>query len=382
MFHVYLLSACFYVIVRFVLPLQLSKVWRGLLAAAIAVISQYHAIQIAVFGTMFSPELPRSIVILCGWAFCAFVLLTVFTLILDILGLITWTVHPKTRGQFLTPQSRFTVLILSLLLSAYGVNQAIKVPDVNRISIELPNLPPALEGMRVVQLSDLHLSRLFDGRWMQDVVDKTNGLDADLVLITGDLIDGTPRARLYDVAPLKGLRAALGVIAIPGNHEYYFNETAWRKEFEQLGVKVLINDHFLISKSSAQLAIAGVTDEVAASYNLPGPNLERAIEGIPTTTPIILMKHRPERASAAATEGVALQLSGHTHGGMILGLNQIARYANDGFVSGQYQVGGMTLYVSNGTALWNGFPIRLGVPSEITELTLHAKSHDNLGGDQ
>lgn len=92
----------------------------------------------------------------------------------------------------------------------------------------------------------------------------------------------------------------------------------------------------------------------------------------PSTRAVILLKHRPSGAAASAAAGVGLQLSGHTHGGMIRGLDQVVRYANQGFVSGSYDVAGMTLYVSNGTGLWNGFPIRLGVPAEITEIVLRA----------
>jgi uncharacterized protein len=87
--------------------------------------------------------------------------------------------------------------------------------------------------------------------------------------------------------------------------------------------------------------------------------------------PIILLDHQPRAARQAAELGVALQLSGHTHGGMIIGLDRLTARANAGFVSGRYDVDGMTLYVNNGTALWPGFALRLGRTSELTRITLH-----------
>ena len=104
------------------------------------------------------------------------------------------------------------------------------------------------------------------------------------------------------------------------------------------------------------------------------PSLDKALKGVPEKTPVILLNHRPSAdARKAAEKGVALQLSGHTHGGMMLGLNLFVKMFNSGFVSGWYQVDAMLLYVSNGTGIWNGFPVRIGCPSEITVLTLRTK---------
>jgi predicted MPP superfamily phosphohydrolase len=373
-FHVYVLIACIYLICRVVLPLPVAKTWKAVAALIAVIIAQYHAIQIVIFGSMFSPEMPRNWIIVCGWAFCSFVLLTGTVLLLDLIHLGMRGLS-KDPGQIMTARNKAISAMLVALISGYGVQQATQVPPIRRVTIEVPNLPPEFEGMRIVQLSDLHISRLFDAPWTRELVAKTNALNGDLVVITGDLIDGTPEARQHDVAALSDLRAAFGVIAIPGNHEYYFQEQRWRHAFEQLGMKVLVNDHLIIDRAGGKLAIAGVTDEVAVDYQAAAPNLSKAISGVPSSVPIVLLKHRPQNAGDSAEAGVAVQLSGHTHGGMILGLNQIARFANDGFISGIYRVGAMTLYVSNGTALWNGFPIRLGVPSEITELTLRNRYH-------
>ena len=113
------------------------------------------------------------------------------------------------------------------------------------------------------------------------------------------------------------------------------------------------------------------------SYNLgceAGPDLDAALARAPAGVPILLLDHQPREARRAAARGVALQLSGHTHGGMIVGLDRLVAPANNGFVSGRYTVGDMTLYVSNGTALWPGFAIRLGRPSELTRIVLRVAS--------
>lgn len=259
----------------------------------------------------------------------------------------------------------------AMAVSAYGVSQAIMVPEVRRVPVAIKDLPPALEGFRLVQLTDLHISRLFDARWVTAVVNRTDELKPDLVVITGDLIDGTPAARQADVAPLAQLKARHGVFAITGNHEYYFDAQQWIPQFRKLGMQMLLNAHAVIDVDGAQLVLAGITDTVATTHGMAGPDLGLALQGAPQGSPAILLSHRPSGALNNAAQGVALQLSGHTHGGMFIGLDKLASRANEGFVSGLYQVRPMQLYVSNGTALWNGFPVRIGVPAEITEFTLH-----------
>jgi predicted MPP superfamily phosphohydrolase len=133
---------------------------------------------------------------------------------------------------------------------------------------------------------------------------------------------------------------------------------------------VLPNDHAVLTRDGGSLVLAGVTDLSATRTRHQAPDLSAALAGAPSDAPIVLLDHQPRNAAQAAARGVALQLSGHTHGGMILGLDRLVARANNGFVSGQYTVGGMTLYVNNGTALWPGFALRLGRPSELTRITL------------
>ncbi|MCV4261202.1 metallophosphoesterase [Pseudomonas capsici] len=369
-FHTFLTVACLYVLVRCVYPLKISTFARLLIAIGVLIVSKYHYWSLLIYGDMWSPELPFGVVLVLGWLFCAFVLLTVFTVIGDVAGLALTVSGRRPVFRRIAPRWRAGSVLLALALAAVGVQQAIKVPDVRRVELAIDNLPPEFNGFRFVQLSDLHISRLFPESWARAVVDRTNELSPDLVLISGDLIDGYTDARRSDVTPLADLQARYGVIGIPGNHEYYFDYSAWAPVFKGMGIKMLENQHVVLQQGNAALTIAGITDDVAPKYGFAGPDLARALAGAPASAPTILLSHRPEAAMENADAGIDVQLSGHTHGGMILGFDQVVARANEGYVSRGYDVGRMKLYVSNGTGLWMGFPVRLGVPSEITEFVL------------
>lgn len=360
-----------YVFWRFVWPLPCGLAGRIALGLALLLLSQHHQVTRRYFGSMASPEIPQAVLIALGWGFGVILLLAMLLLLRDIIGVLGYVISPGVGrailGPGLLPQS---LGILAVALSAIGVWQAVRVPNVKTLEIALPGLPAAFDGYRIVHLTDLHISRLLPEAWVTAVVARTNALDPDLIVLTGDLQDGTPQARAADVAPLRALRAGDGVIAIPGNHEYYANYRGWMAAFRDLGLHMLENEHMIIQRDDAALAVAGVTDPQGPRFGQAGPDLQAALAGIPPGTLTILLDHRPVNAKQAAEAGVALQLSGHTHGGQILGAHVLTQWANAGYVSGLYQVGAMTLYQSNGTGLWNGLPIRLGRPSEITQIVL------------
>ena len=373
MFHLITAIIALYVIWRFVRPLSVGRAGKIGLGVLLLLIAEHHLVTRTFFGSMASPEVPGQVLVVLGWAFASLILLALLLLIRDLVGIVVWALRGRT-GRVLLGGSRLGIALglISTGLSAVGVWQAIRVPDVKTMEIVLPRLPAELDGLRIVQLTDLHASRLLQAPWLQAVVDKTNALKPDLILITGDLVDGSPRARVDDVQPLKDLRARYGVFAIPGNHEYYVDYVHWLPAFEHLGLHMLLNEHVLITHNGRDLVLAGVTDKAAQPFKLPEPDIIKALKGAPAGDPVILLSHRPGGALVNAGQGVDLQLSGHTHGGQILGPHLIAKWANEGFVSGLYAVAGMQLYVSNGTGLWNGFPVRLGRPSEITEIVLRA----------
>ncbi len=362
-----------FVVWRFVWPLPYGLGLRVLLALVLLAFAEYHWVTSNYFGSLASPELPQGVLIFLAWGFGTVLLLALLALLRDVAGLLLWWPWRGAGRALLNGQGvNQLVGVAAVFLAAYGVWQGVRVPDVKTIAIHVPGLPQSFDGYRLVQLTDTHASRLLPRYWQAAVVERSNRLHPDLIVITGDLSDGSTAARAADVAPLRDLSAPDGVIAIPGNHEYYANYQDWMQLYQELGLQVLENSHVVIDKDSDQLAIAGVTDRQAGSFGLPLPDLQAALDGIPANAPVILLDHRPENARSSARQGVALQLSGHTHGGQILGPHLLTKLANGGFVSGFYQLGAMTLYVSNGTGLWNGLALRLGRPAEITEIILRA----------
>lgn len=358
-----------FLIARFVWPLHIPLAVKCAVALLMLIASQYHLWSRLSSGSVFAPEFPRAIVIAFNWAFGAIVLLAVFQLALDIVTLAAMLV----RAGWSVPDSvRYGIAAAAAILAAIGVHQAIRVPPVKDIEFRIAGLPAQFDGYTMLQLTDLHISRLYPQAWTKAVVDRSNALAPDLIVITGDFIDGSVETRRADVEPLRDLRAADGIFFIPGNHEYFFGYEEWMRHLAGLGMRPLANAHAVVARGGGALVIAGVTDLSASATGHPAPDLAAALAGAPSAAPIILLDHQPRNARDAAAKGVAVQLSGHTHGGMIRGLDRLVALANGGFVSGAYDVAGMTLYVNNGTALWAGFALRLGRPSELTRITLRA----------
>lgn len=368
MLHLFFAIPCVYVIARFVLPLALP-LWATLGAILLLLAgAEFHLWNRLSSGSVFSPEFPRALVIAFNVAFGAILFLAVLQFALDVgTALVSlW------RGHWIgiAPGARAAIALLALALAGVGVSQAIKVPGVRDVTIAIADLPPQFAGYQILQLTDLHISRLFETPWAEQVVARANAVGANLIAITGDFIDGTVEKRWANVEPLRGLAAPDGVFAVPGNHEYFFDAEAWLRHFQSFGIRMLVNDYAVIERAGAGLVLAGVADLSAGEVGLPGPDLAKALAGAPEAMPVILLDHQPRNARKSAAAGVALQLSGHTHGGMILGFHWLLERMNGGFVSGLYAVDRMSLYVSNGTGIWPGFALRLGKPAEMTRITL------------
>ena len=338
------------------------------MAALAFVALQFHRWSKLSSGSVFSPEFPRPVVVLFNWAFGAIVLLALLQLALDVGLLVGLLIH---GGIVSAPDGvRYGLAALAAVAAAVGVNQAMRIPPLKDIEVGIHGLPRQFDGYTILQLTDLHISRLFPASWARAVVERSNKLGVDLIAITGDAIDGTLDARRTDIEPLRDLKATDGVYVISGNHEYIFGYSTWMAHFAELGLLSLENRYIVLDRGGSKLVLAGITDRASRHTGHLVRDLAAVLEGAPKGAPVILLDHQPGDARNAAKLGVALQLSGHTHGGLILGLDRLAARANAGYVSGRYDVDGMTLYVNNGTALWPGFALRLGRPSELTRITL------------
>jgi predicted MPP superfamily phosphohydrolase len=356
------------IITRFIWPLQLPLSIKIVVAALALVALQFHRWSKLSSGSVFSPEFPRPVVVLFNWAFGAIVLLALLQLALDVGLLVGLLIH---GGIVSAPDGvRYGLAALAAVAAAVGVHQAMRIPPLKDIEVGIHGLPRQFDGYTILQLTDLHISRLFPASWARAVVERSNDLGVDLIAITGDLIDGTLDARRADIEPLRDLKATDGVYVISGNHEYIFGYSTWMAHFTALGLLSLENRHIVLDRAGSKLVLAGITDRASRRTGHPVRDLAAVLEGAPEGVPVILLDHQPSDARHAAKLGVALQLSGHTHGGLILGIDRLAARANAGYVSGRYDVDGMTLYVNNGTALWPGFALRLGRPSELTRITL------------
>ncbi|WP_408744278.1 metallophosphoesterase [Acetobacter indonesiensis] len=360
------------VILNWLLPLALPFGVKVAIGLGVMIVSYYYFWSRLSSGSVFAPEFPRLIVVLFNWLLAAVLFLALFQLVLDVgvlcVDLVRW------RLVSLPDPVREGAALFALLLSAVGVMNAVKVPAVKDVRVTIAGLPPQFEGYRLLQLTDLHISRLFPASWAKAVVARANTAGADLIVVTGDFIDGSVAMRQADIAPLEALHAPDGVLAVAGNHEYFFDYNDWMQRLSQLGITMLLNTHTVLTRGEGKLVVAGVTDLSASAHGQAGPDITAALQNSPVGAPVILLDHQPRMAATAADHGVALQLSGHTHGGMIVGLDRLVARGNNGFVSGRYRVGGMTLYVSNGTGLWPGFALRLGCPPEMTRFTLTAET--------
>ncbi|MGE5186902.1 MAG: metallophosphoesterase [Acidobacteriota bacterium] len=267
------------------------------------------------------------------------------------------------------PRTAATAALAATLLTiAYGLVHARQAPTVRRASVPLAKLPASADGYTIVQLTDVHVGWTLGSRFVEDVVARVNALAPDLIVLTGDLVDGSVRELAPHVAPLAGLRAKDGVFAVTGNHEYYWNVDEWLAHLSSLGIRFLRNQRVTIRGAIELAGTDDVTSEAMAEGH--GEDLARAAEGRDPALPLVLLAHHPRSIAGAVAAGVDLQLSGHTHGGQLLPLGWLARLFEP-HVAGLARIGRAWLYVSEGTGFW-GPPMRVGTSCEIAAITLRA----------
>jgi len=259
----------------------------------------------------------------------------------------------------------------SIVMLAAGAAAALRGPRVRRVDIPIEGLDARLEGVRIVQISDLHVGQSIGRRYVARVARMANELAADLVALTGDFVDG-PVARLGpEIAPLAALRAPGGVFFITGNHEYYSGAEEWIEHFRGLGWRVLLNAHEVVAIRGARLLVGGVVDPAArmtkGAVNVPRADLAAGKEEDAAAR--ILLAHNPKLAPQGAAAGFDLQLSGHTHAGQFFPWTLAVRMIHAPHAAGLSREGRMWVYVSAGTGSW-GPPIRLGTEPELTLIRL------------
>jgi len=268
------------------------------------------------------------------------------------------------------------VLVVALAVVGAALRSAMRPPRLVKVELGLARWPASLDGFRIIQICDTHLGPILGRRFSRDLVERIRVLDADLVAVTGDLVDGSVSKLADEVAPFAELRARYGVFFVPGNHDYFSGVSSWCEHVQTLGMRVLRNQRVTVRVPSAGNAsvfeLAGVDDHRAGLIpGQHGEDLEAALGALPPERPVLLLAHDPSTFKRASTMGIDLQLSGHTHGGQIWPFHYLVRLAVP-FVAGCYRRGEAQLYVSRGTGFW-GPPMRLFAPAELTEIILRSR---------
>lgn len=349
-------SAHAYIWWRFVRAPRWPEPWFVLATVAIVVLAPTLPMTIFVARRVTRERAKPVLWIAYSWFGCATYLLLAAAL-----------AHVAVAGVGIAPRTAAAGgLGAAAIAVAYGLVHAQRGPFVRRVRVPLAKLPASAEGYTIVQLTDIHIGWTLDAHFAEHVVAKVNALSPDLIVLTGDLVDGNVSALAPHVAPLAQLRARDGVYAVTGNHEYYWNVDAWLAHLGSLGIRFLRNEHVTIRDA---FELAGSDDltsgGMAAGH---GEDIPRAVSGRDPALPLVLLAHHPRSVQAASAAGVDLQLSGHTHGGQMLPLGWLARLFEPR-VAGLARFASTWLYVSEGTGFW-GPPMRIGTSREITAITL------------
>ena len=276
--------------------------------------------------------------------------------------------NPSRRG-FLVNSVNYGILATAAVSTGYGIAEARQTPQVKEVPVPISHLPAAFEGFRIVQITDIHISPTFRRSAVEDIVAVVNTLNADIVALTGDLVDGSVRQLADDAAPLGKIKSAQGNYFVTGNHEYYSGAIEWIKEVRRLGFSVLLNEHRIIARGKHKIVLAGVTD-YREGRMLPDHRSDphKALKAAPAADVKILLAHQPKNIFEAVRAGYDLQISGHTHGGQFFPWNLLVGFSQP-YVSGLHKHADTQIYVSCGTGYW-GPPVRVGSPSEITLIKL------------
>lgn len=348
----------------FVLTCGLRRRAQLAWGAALLLICFRYVVYGCLGGDTIFPELPETLIVLWDWAY-----LSMLVLALLALPCLFWR---KPAKAVLLP-------VVAWIVVGVGIWNGLCVPDVREVELAYPDLPAALDGYRILQITDLH-ANCAARRWRTEaIVARANAARPDLMCLTGDYVDGRPAVCADFLEPITRLRARDGVWAVTGNHEFIDRTNPvddWRKVYARWGIRFLANACVFPHEG---LALGGTDDfevhvpDRSCTFGQT-PEVGRAFTSATNGEFRVLMQHMPRDAERNVREhGVRLQLSGHTHGGFMPGMAHFVAKVNAGFVSGLYQIGDGVLYVSNGAGRWGGFPLRYFTPSEITLFTLRRK---------
>ncbi len=366
----------YYIAKRLILDSELPEPWRGGLLAALALLGLSLVVQ--PFAERFvSRPVARFVAwpssLWMGFAFYLLVLLAATDAIWWLSGGAARAAGEVSGGVWTTSVLRAAaVTAIAFAVGTFSLRSGLRPPDLRRVEIHLARWPTRLDGFRIVQLSDIHIGPILDGRFARALVERVNALAPDLVVVTGDLVDGAVKHLRHEVAPFGDLHGRLGVFFVTGNHDHYSGVNSWCDVIAQLGINVLRNERVEIRDRDSVFDIVGVDDHHGSHFgDGGGEDLVAAFDGRDPQRPAILLAHDPSTFKRASKLPVDLQISGHTHGGQMWPFGYLVRLVVP-FVAGRYRRGDSELYVSSGAGFW-GPPMRLFAPAELTEITLRSE---------
>ena len=301
-----------------------------------------------------------------GFVFYLFVLVLASDIGRGLFGILQALPQDPERRQFLARAISAGIVSLSGVVGIGGLIKVARGFVIQRVRVPIEKFPASANGYSIAQITDLHVGPTLGVGYVEEVVKETNALNPDLIVITGDLVDGSVEQLREHVEPLRGLVAKDGVFFVTGNHEYYSGAVEWIAHLETLGIRVLRNERVDIR---GIFDLAGV-DDISAERMQPGhgQDMMKATQGRDPSRALVLLAHQPKSLKEAVLAGVDLQLSGHVHGGQIYPFNWLA-HLDQPFISGLHRREKTWIYVSAGTGYW-GPPMRVGTTAEIARIEL------------
>ncbi len=279
-----------------------------------------------------------------------------------------WAIHPKNIN--ILDKANFFTVVLAAFLSFYALLEGTKLPEIKYLNLSSAKIS---KDLTIAHVSDLHINRATSVGKVRKIVDMINGLNPDVIALTGDVIDDRVEAVLPQMEELKNLKARYAVFVSFGNHEFYNGLLPWQFKFKQMGFYIMFNRGIKFPDSN--VFIAGIPDSHTARLSdVWVVDFVKALKGSRQEDYRILLSHTPDFVDYLTSDAIDLQLSGHTHGGQIFPFHLPVKYANR-YLAGLYDVNGIQLYVSRGAGFW-GPPMRLFAPSDITLITVKAKDEE------